>query len=376
MSQIRTWAPLALAAALLAACGGGGSDTTPRTQITSVKVMGDSLADSGTFGYKFTVKTADVQIYPERIAASYGVAALCPAFVATSATTFVRNPTPGCTNYAIGGGRINTLASDPTETSPVSIVAQLKVAGAENTYTATDLLIIDGGGNDAADLVRAYLGAGQGQPTPYLTLLSTLLPPATVQAAAAQGAAGFAQIGGTYMTALADKYADAIKTNALDKGATHVAVLNMPGITNTPQFQAALDQIAAASGGGTAGATARAQAEGLFNSWFVAFNTQLAAKFAGNANVALIDFYTSFNDEIAAPGQYSLTNVKVPACGATAFPACTDTLLSAQTPPADSDGTPNWWKSYAFADSFHPTPYGHDLLARYITRGLAQAGWF
>ena len=35
---------------LLAACGGGDPP------ITSVKVMGDSLADSGTFGLKFTVQ--------------------------------------------------------------------------------------------------------------------------------------------------------------------------------------------------------------------------------------------------------------------------------------------------------------------------------
>ena len=40
-------------AALVAACGGG--DKAP---ITSVKVMGDSLADSGTFGLKFTVQGA------------------------------------------------------------------------------------------------------------------------------------------------------------------------------------------------------------------------------------------------------------------------------------------------------------------------------
>ena len=42
---------------LLAACGGGGgADTTPKAKVTSVKVMGDSLSDSGTFGFKFTVQ--------------------------------------------------------------------------------------------------------------------------------------------------------------------------------------------------------------------------------------------------------------------------------------------------------------------------------
>ena len=42
---------LALAvAALVTACGGGGTaETTPRAKITSVKVFGDSIQDSGTF---------------------------------------------------------------------------------------------------------------------------------------------------------------------------------------------------------------------------------------------------------------------------------------------------------------------------------------
>lgn len=383
MRKIRSWAPLALATLLLAACGGGGNDSSTRVQITSVKVMGDSLADSGTFGIKFTVQGAQSFIYPERVATNYGVATLCPVYL-FNGTTFVANPTAGCTNYAIGGGRINNYSAP---TSPVSIVKQLQDAGtAAGTYAATDLLIVDGGGNDAADLVGAYLKVPTDSAASYSALLQTVLPSATVQAALAGGAAGLASVGGTYMTALADNFYAAIKTNALDKGAQHVVVLNMPGITNTPRFHTVLDSIAAANGGGTAGATARANAEALFNSWFVAFNTELGAKFNGNSNVVVVDFYTSFNDQIAMPAQFSLTNVKTPACPITGvgsdglptytFQTCTDTALSAMTPPAGSDGTANWWKSYAFSDSFHPTPYGHDLLARRIMKSLADAGWF
>ena len=54
--QCKTSLSVLVAACLLAACGGGGSDTTPASAVTSVKVAGDSLADSGTFGYKFTVQ--------------------------------------------------------------------------------------------------------------------------------------------------------------------------------------------------------------------------------------------------------------------------------------------------------------------------------
>jgi phospholipase/lecithinase/hemolysin len=376
-------------AILVAGCGGGGSDTTPAVAFTSVKVMGDSLADSGTFGFKFTVQAPTVsgidlktpRVYPELVANSYGVA-LCNAYTATSATSFIANPTQtGCTNYAVGGGRINNYSAP---TSPASIPVQLAAASAASNYGAGDLLIIDGGGNDAADLIGAYLQAST-NPTPYLTLLGTVLPPATVNAAAAAGASGLAGVGATYLSALADKFYTSIKTSALDKGAQHVAVLNMPGITNTPRFQMVLDGIAAAYGGGTAGATARAQSEALFKSWIVAFNTELAAKFAGNANVVLVDFYTSFNNQVAAPAQFGLTNATTPACPVTGlggdglptytFATCTDAALSATPPPAGATGGADWWKTYAFSDSFHPTPQAHKNLAQLISRSLSQAGW-
>ena len=393
MRDLRSWAPLAsavLASLLLAACGGGGADTTPAVAITSVKVMGDSLADSGTFGIKFTVQATTAsgidlttpRVYPELIARSYGLPALCNVYTFTG-TTFIANPTQtGCTNSAIGGGRINNYSAPA---SPQSIPLQLANASAAGNYAAGDLLIIDGGGNDAADLVGAFLKAPTDSAASYAALLGTVLPPATVGAALAQGQPGLASIGATYLSALADTFFNAIKTSALDKGAQRVVVLNMPGITNTPRFQMVLDGISAAYGGGATGATARAQSEGLFKNWIVAFNTELAAKFAGNPNVVVVDFYTAFNDQISMPAQFSLQNVKTPACPITGtgsdglptytFPTCTDAALSAMTPPTGATGGADWWKTYAFSDGFHPTPYGHQLLAQLISRSLLQAGW-
>ena len=244
----------AAAVVALTACGGGGSDTSPAISIASVKVMGDSLADSGTFGYRFTVQESGPVVYPELVAQSYGLS-LCNHYTATSATSFIPNPTQsGCTNYAVGGGRINYTAAP---TSPPSILQQLLDASASGNYASTDLLIIDGGANDAADLVGDYLAAATDGGASYTALLGTLLPAATIGAGAAQGAAGLAGLGVTYMTTLADTFAAAITTSVLNKGATHVALLNVPGITKTPRFQAVLDEIAAASGGGAAGATAR-----------------------------------------------------------------------------------------------------------------------
>lgn len=386
MKNLRAGLAVVAAALLTAACGGGGADTTPKASITSVEVFGDSLADVGAFGYKFTVQGANSKIYPERIAAAYGIGSLCPFVVtADQGKSFTPNPTAGCTDYAVGGGRINIPAAP---TSPYSIPTQLATAASvRGSYTASDLLVVDGGGNDAADLVGAYLKAQSDGGASFLALVQTLVPATTVGAtmtAAASPQAGLATLGGIYMTALADTFYAAIKTNALDKGATNVVILNMPGITNTPRFQMVLGAIAQAAGGGTAGATASAQAAGLFAAWFKAFNTELATQVKGNASVVLTDFYASFNDEVAHPAQYGLQNVTTPACPVTGvgsdglptydFPTCTDAALSAQTPPAGATGGADWWKTYAFSDGFHPTPYGHELLFQRIALDLASSG--
>jgi len=189
-----------------------------------------------------------------------------------------------------------------------------------------------------------------------------------------------AQVGGAYMMALADKFHGSIDANALNKGAMRVAVLNMPSIDKTPRLQQLLGGIAA-----TAGAEASAQVQGLVKAWVETFNKQLAARFAGNSKVVVVDFYTSLNDQVAHPEQFSLTNAKNTVCPITGvggdglptytFPTCTAAALSAMAPPAGATGGADWWKTYAFSDSFHPTPYGHQLLSQLVSRSLAQAGW-
>ena len=372
------WVAVAVSAAVLAACGGGGADTTPATAVTAVKVMGDSLADSGTFGLKFTVQgtaptgAGSTAIWPERVAASYG-RTLCPHYVSAGGSFSAK---ADCTNYAVGGGRINNFTAP---TSPVSILQQLKDAGAAG-YAAGDLVLIDGGGNDAADLIGAYLGASRDGGKAYAALLGTVLDAATVNSLLAGGATGMAQAGGAYMQALATQFAATIKAQTLDKGATRVAVLNMPGVTLTPKFRMVLASISAANG-----AAALAQAQTLFDGWVQAFNAKLAAALAGDGRLTVVDFYASFKDQAEHPAQYAYTNVTTPACPATgvgsdglptySFPSCTAAALSAMTPPAGATGGADWWKSYGFADSFHPTPFGHQLMGQLVSRSLSQAGW-
>ena len=384
MANFKFLAAASMAAALLVACGGGGDgDQSPKVKITSVKVIGDSISDSGTFAQvlgnrTFSVQGSTQQIWTEKVAAAFGVTGLCNVYQFTG-TTFVPNAVQtGCTSYGVGGGRINNQASNGGAAAPFSITKQLAdaVALSGGSYKSTDLLLIDGGGNDAADLITAYLGAATDGGAAFGAILGSLgvTPSANLPAKGVE-----------YMTTLANTFYDSINTNALTKGATRVVILGIPSITVTPRFQLVLNSIAAAYGGGAAGAGARAQSEALFKSWLVAFDTQLKARAAGNSAVVHVDFYSSANDQFANPAQYGLTNVTTPACPATGvgtdglptytFATCTDTALSATTPPAGATGGANWWKTYAFSDGFHPTPFGYQLIAQLVSKSLIAAGW-
>jgi len=351
------------AAVLVAGCGGGGGTEPPRTSISRVVVAGDSLADVGVTGIKFTVQKssdpAGYPIFPQIVAANFGVNSQCNYFTTTTATN------AGCTNFAVGGGRIY---GSSIQDVPTQLAAAAQVIG---TYTANDLVIVDGGGNDAADLVTAYLGA-QAAPANYQAFILKLLTPTEFAAAGTPEAAN-----ALYMQKLADRYYGAIKTYVLDKGATHVAVLNIPDITLTPRFQQLL-------GGVTkqAGAARAQQLQAAIQQWVQAANTRLQADIGGDPRIALVDFYADLTDEVTHPAAYGLTNVSTPACPPTGvdssglptytFSTCTSASLDAAPPAGLSAG---WWQTYAFADSFHPTPFGYSLLASSVSRAIARAGW-
>ena len=375
--KLRLLAAAFAAAAVLAGCGGGGGTEPPRTAISKVVVAGDSLADVGTFGLKFTVQNsadpAGFPIFPQIVASNFGVTTQCNFFSGASFAT-----RPGCTNFAVGGGRIVNPASNGGTTVPFNVPVQLATAVQANggAYAATDLVIVDGGGNDAADLVGAYLAAGQGNVAGYQTFLAQQLSPTTIGTTLPQPN-GAAIAAGLYMQALADTYYNAIKANTLDKGATHVAVLNMPDITLTPRFRAVLAGVTQASG-----ATAATQLQAAIRQWIGAFNTRLASRVSGDARIALVDFYADFTDEVSHPVDYGLTNVTQAACPVTGvdtsglptytFATCTSAALDAAPPAGLSAG---WWQTWTFSDGFHPTPYGHRLLASSVSRAIARAGW-
>jgi len=372
----------------LAGCGGAsdGANTTPKTIAPSVKVFGDSIMDSGTFGYKFTIQSADPAnpflIFPEVVAANFGVPKLCP-FFNFNGTTFL--PSAACTSYAVAGGRVNNLSntSAPGNTLPWSITYQMAVGSA--SLAPTDVVIIDGGGNDLADLTGAYLGAttpaGIGA---YMTMLGTLLPPATVAAIiGTPTATSMGTAAGAYAQAVGQTLAASIKANVVAKGVAKVVVVNTTDITTTPRFQAILGAVAAASGSAQSAAV-----QGAVRAWTQALNASLAQGLAGT-NVQIFDLYTEGAKITATPGQFALTNITTPACpkvtggissvGLAALDygvtvqACNSASMSANIPVGETSAS--WWKSYAFSDQFHPTPALHQLIGQAINLQLAKAGW-
>lgn len=368
------------AAALVSACGGGGEAAPPRAQIEQVYVAGDSLADVGTFGgVKATIQNSDdpegFPVFPEIVAQNFGVEDQCNFYVFTGAT-FAQNPTAGCTNFAIGGGRIvNTTPGDP-RSIPLQLQTMAQVRG--GTWAETDLVVVDGGGNDAADLVGAYLGAAGGGAgaLAYQNFLLQQIDGATLGNVLA-GPNGAETAAALYMKLTADTYYEAIKANLLDLGATHVAVLNIPDITLTPRFQMVLANVANNTDQATADAL-----QDTIQGWLQTFNARLAARIGSDTRIALVDFYADLTDEVANAASYGLTNATTPACPVTGvggdglptydFPTCTSDALDAAPPAGESAG---WWQKWAFSDGFHPTPFAHRLLAASVSRAIARAGW-
>lgn len=349
-----------------------------------VRVFGDSLSDSGTFGLKFTVQGSAAtgpgssSIWVDVVAAQYQKKLLCPYFRSSTGGP-PYDTKSGCTNYAIGDGRIN-FATNPADFR--SIVLQLETAAQiHGNYTASDILLIDGGGNDAADLAGAWLGATT--PTglqSFQTLLSSALGTLATATLLGSGQSGPVVAGTAYMQKLADNLADAVITHAVEKGAKKVLVMNVPDIALTPRFSAVLAGVTA-----QAGAEQAAAAKSVIQSWVNAFNTKLANRFAATTSaasvVAVLDFNKTFRDQVANPGAFGFTNGTGTACPVTGtdasglpsytFPTCTATALSATSGKPSAD----WWQTFMFSDGFHPTPRAHQMAGEQALAVMTQRGW-
>ena len=360
MKTIKGLALTALSSLLLAACGGGGDgDQTPKTHYSKLIVFGDSLSDVGTYatpgiqalgGGKYTVNGADGKIWVELIAAQARVPAPCAAQTGLEASGPLASlaapitDTAGCFGYAQGGARVTELVGPANKallalgntdgylgqlTDPVINQMNRHLGIAGGSFAADDLVTVLAGGNDVflnLGTLSATIAAG-GDPTAAATAAVT-----------AMGTAG-AQLAGY------------IKALVLAKGATHVVVVNLPDVSQTP-FGLSVD----------------ASTQGLIRTMVTTFNAQLASGLGESEGVLLVDAYTQGQDQYAHPEQYAVSNPTALACDLSKTPIGSLTCSAATVAAGDVS-------RYVYADTVHPTPYGYKLLAEFVTDRMVKKGW-
>jgi len=324
-------AMLAAAISLLVACGGGGGGSSgavaPAGGIDlQVVSFGDSLSDVGTYapiasavgGGRFTTNPG--QVWTQDVAQYYGDT-LTAAFTIDLAHELSAQ---GGLGYAEGGATVATPANLYNFLANVVGNVEMPVNQQVSSYLSTH------GSFNANQLVLVWAGAND-------VLRAGALPAAapTVQTAATT----LAQIVG----------------QIVQNGATHVVVINVPNIGQTP------DGIASPDGGANL--------------------TQLSKMFNDSLNAALqsdglqgkviqIDSYT-WTDQIIANFQangFAVSNTST-ACDPAKTPDDTALLCSPAT-----YATSNADQTYMFADDLHPTTRVHALFARFVEQQVAASG--
>jgi phospholipase/lecithinase/hemolysin len=359
MKLLRLGAIALATAGLLAGCG--GSDDPPAAEkITYGKLVsfGDSLSDVGTYatpglvgatgGGRFTINGASTQLWVDRLATTAKVSTNCAAQIGLNSIgplagfAFPVVNRPGCYGYAQGGSRVTNpigpanLATFPASSSgalgqltvPVITQIQTHLAASGGSFAATDLVTVLAGANDLFMQVT------------------------TLQAIAAAGgnATAAGQAATTAMGQAGGELAAYVKTLIVAKGAKRVVVVGVPDVSLTPY---ALSQPQAS--------------RDLVQLMAFTFNAQLQSGLQGVAEVLYVDGYAAFQQWAANPGALGLTDVRTQACNAavvgSSLLCSAATLISGDT------------SKYLFADSVHPTPYGHELIGRLVIDALTAKGW-
>jgi outer membrane lipase/esterase len=355
------------AAMVLAACGGGGGgDQAPKVSFTGMVSFGDSLSDVGSYkvgtiaakgGGEYTVNGPTALNWTAIVAKAYGLPVPCAAQtgldgLASQGLSVPVTNVATCFGYAQGGARV-TLQPGPGNkllgganavlgqlTVPVKdqMLAHLtKVGGA---YTGSELVTVLAGGNDFFIQAEIFKGT-------VAQLIASGKTPAEAQATAGTAA-------GTAMGTAGAELAGYVKALIVGKGAKNVVVVNLPNVSKTP------DSI-------DAGPQAQAFADQMTN----IFNEQLKQGLNGVPGVVLADAYTESTTQANNPGPYGLTNVKDRACDKDP----TKNILGGQSLVCNASNVIAGDVShYQYADGVHLTPYGYELLAKFVLSEMIKAG--
>ena len=392
MKTIRSWALMAMAAALLAACGGSEPDVPGTGQpsgapstlgtFTAVVSFGDSLSDVGAyapatsltgngqapyFGGKFTTNGAGGTVWVENVAtrlgllvtpgeAGFGAASVkCPAAAVPALATT-------CTAYGQGGSRVTDPNGIGKTTGALTVPVKTQIANhlqRFTTFKASDLILVWGGNNDVFIQFGAFTAAAtQIQTDAAAGRISA--NEANLRLFQAQSAAQ----GELKRAAL--ELSGYVKTEILAKGGRYVAVFNLPDSSLTPF-----------------GSTLPASVKPVLSALVDTFNLWLRDGLSGVA-VKIIDQNAPGKDVHANPARYGLVNNTVPACDAAKIQAITggavtdgSSLFCNSTAGVPYNGLRagadvNTWQ---FADGVHPTPGGHRIISDYVLAQLRSFGW-
>lgn len=360
----------------LAALAADGARADP-PHFTGQVTFGDSMSDVGSYavgavatigGGKFTINgngTAQHpeltgQIWDEMIAAQLGLPAPCAAQtgLAGDASQGLSAPVAnhqGCYDYAQGGARIvdpigpgNVLAGSAIGelTTPIASQIANHLSAVGGRFQGSEVVFVMAGANDVVswwrvmhDGAQAAAQAAGADPTAQSQAYAAWLTANGPQAVNAMSAAG---------TALATLVSQQIVAS----GANYVVVNNVPDLSETPL-----------------GAAQEAQLRALVQQMVQAFNQALKAGIDPLPQVAQVDVYALSQDELANPANYALTNTTAPACGPNPLDGNSLMCTVANVYPGVDIS------HFLFADTVHPTPYGHWLIERQVAAAMAAKGW-
>lgn len=390
--------------ALLAACGGGGGDnnnTANATPAGGIKLQvvsfGDSLSDVGTYspnilpgfgGGRFTTNPGEIWV--QKVAEYYG-GTITPAYEGGFGLPLTAT---GGLGYAQGGSDVSASnpqgegwAPDNAAATTVPVETQVSnYLASYGSFNANQLVLINGGANDIFQFATAAnltaLGAALQTQFPQAVAAGQL---PNTQAGQVEFIANYLQTNGTQVATSAAALAAQIQ-RIVSAGATHVALMTVPDIGQTPMGVAA-----DAANPGTAA---------LLTGITAAYNgmvEQLAAPLIQSGAVIVADAFT-WLDTVALPNYQAegfvvsntgtACNLQSMQANATAYAQQNPQVLQGGMTAAQYGSqfasslfcspqtytTANADQTYMFADSVHPATHTHALFAQFVEQTIAKTG--
>lgn len=395
MKQFRLQLAALVAAALLAACGGGdepvpGSQPTAGAPTTkgsfrALVSFGDSLSDIGAyapatslagngsapyFGGKFTTNIDGNlgKVWVENLASALGLVVTpaevgfagssvkCPAALQSAALAAT------CTGYGQGGSRVSDANGIGKSGGALTVPMTTQVANhlaRFGSFSAADLVMVFGGNNDVFTQFGIF--------TAKATQIQTEAAAGRIDGDEAKRQLFHAQTAAQdALKTAALQLATLVREQMLAKGARYVAVWNLPDSSLSPF-----------------GATLPASVKPVLTALVDTFNLWLREGLAGQP-VQIVDANTAFRDTYNNPAKYGMVNNTLPACDATKISALTggavgdgSSLFCNATAGMPYNGLRsgadvNTWQ---FADGVHPTVGGHRLISDLALATLRSYGW-